>query len=704
MSDRPATEGGSPTKRPRADSGKGHGGAKHRKGGVAPVQQGHHFHSKNKMARAVGAVNEECTVFMSGLPFTTKESDIENALSEATVEETTTTQQGAEVASGSTLSGDSAPLKPTAIRLVRDRLGHLKGFAYVDFASHSQAQRAADLMNKRMVHGNKIFARISRPTKPLFEPTTLVMAPAVDQGAAAAAEVSLDASRILAALHSVGCPGESVTYPRNPDAHLCYVHFGKPEEADKCLALETLQLEGEDGPVLRIERSIPKKAPNMGSKAPQPKDKKALLEYKTSGKRERTLFVQNLSFETDENTLQSFVGWSMAEQGLVTACLIVRNKRGKSRGFGYLELATKEAAQKVSEAINGCELNGRAIKVSPSDRPITSKAHPMEGVTETAAAGAEASAEAGAEDAPPQKENKGKEEEQPPKAMMTNSDFRAFPAAAAGVWWMSSSVLCCVDTQAVRTGVLWSAAWRPASSPLLAVCGQGPEVRLYAVPQPTEGKKEESQQEAGTPQLKLVKTITTNHTRTLRRVNWLQDGKTLVVACFDASVSLWAVEGSDPENLLVRHKATIQGHENEVKNACFSPSGRYLATCSRDKTVWVWEECDVLPERQVDEDEDTPVEGQEIDFECFGILQAHSQDVKSIAWHPCDDNVLFSASYDDTIRVWSRSPDGGGDDDWHCIQTLKGNESNHFLRSLLLLSLRIRGFLTLTPSQLQCGV
>ncbi|KAF4687778.1 cytosolic iron-sulfur protein assembly, partial [Perkinsus olseni] len=248
---------------------------------------------------------------------------------------------------------------------------------------------------------------------------------------------------------------------------------------------------------------------------------------------------------------------------------------------------------------------------------------------------------------------------------------------------MSSPVLCCVDTQAVRTGVLWSAAWRPASSPLLAVCGQGPEVRLYAVPQPTEGKEDDSQQEAGTPQLKLVKTITTNHSRTLRRVNWLQDGKTLVVACFDASVSLWAVEGSDPENLLVRHKATIQGHENEVKHACFSPSGRYLATCSRDKTVWVWEECDVLPERQVDEDEDTPVEGQEIDFECVGILQAHSQDVKSIAWHPCDDNVLFSASYDDTIRVWSRSPDGGGDDDWHCIQTLKGNETTVWSLSLI---------------------
>ncbi|EER17789.1 conserved hypothetical protein [Perkinsus marinus ATCC 50983] len=410
-------------KRPRVDSGRGQGVNRREGGGEAVVQEGHHFHSKNKLARAVGSVNEECTVFMSGLPFTTKESDIENALSEAAaaaaVEEVASQQEVADQDNSGKPSRDSVlPLKPTAIRLVRDRLGHLKGFAYVDFASHSQAQRAATLMDKKVLHGNKIFARISRPTKPLFEPTTLVMAP---EEAADQSEVSLDASRILAALHSVGCPGESVTYPRNPDAHLCYVHFGKPEEADKCLALESLRLEGDDGPVLRIERSIPKKAPNMGSKAPQPKDKKALLEYKTSGKRERTLFVQNLSFETDENTLQSFVGWSMAEQGLVTACLIVRNKRGKSRGFAYLELATKEAAEKVAEAINGCELNGRAIKVSPSDRPITSKAHPMDGVEPQPAATMK-EAQPAVEEASQQQQ----QEQQPPKAMMSNSDFRAW--------------------------------------------------------------------------------------------------------------------------------------------------------------------------------------------------------------------------------------------------------------------------------------
>lgn len=42
------------------------------------------------------------------------------------------------------------------------------------------------------------------------------------------------------------------------------------------------------------------------------------------------------------------------------------------------------------------------------------------------------------------------------------------------------------------------------------------------------------------------------------------------------------------------------------------------------------------------------------------------QDVKQVAWHPGGE-VLVSASYDDTIKLWVDA-----DDEWVCVQTLSG--------------------------------
>lgn len=51
-------------KRPRVDSGRGQGVSRGDGGGGAVVQEGHHFHSKNKLARAVGRPS-----FFNGIQF-----------------------------------------------------------------------------------------------------------------------------------------------------------------------------------------------------------------------------------------------------------------------------------------------------------------------------------------------------------------------------------------------------------------------------------------------------------------------------------------------------------------------------------------------------------------------------------------------------------------------------------------------------------
>ena len=73
------------------------------------------------------------------------------------------------------------------------------------------------------------------------------------------------------------------------------------------------------------------------------------------------LFVGNLSFNTTENDLQD----AFAAHGTVTeANLMVDRMSGKPRGFAFVTMSTPEEAQKAIAALNGAQLDGRALTVN----------------------------------------------------------------------------------------------------------------------------------------------------------------------------------------------------------------------------------------------------------------------------------------------------------------------------------------------------
>jgi len=223
----------------------------------------------------------------------------------------------------------------------------------------------------------------------------------------------------------------------------------------------------------------------------------------------------------------------------------------------------------------------------------------------------------------------------------------------------------------------WVSIPNPNNLPLLATGTSDKTVRVYSLKNFT-----------------LHSTLEGGHTRSVRSVAWKPSTSpnaplNIASGSFDASIGLWRrqadeaskdgpgangqvlereirasgeqqiedSDGSEAEDdwgfMLV-----LEGHDSEVKNIAYSPSGQFLASCSRDKSIWIWEE--------VGEEGDD-------DWETIAVLQEHTADVKCICWRENDGNgeVLASASYDDTIRLWREVEEG----EWGCFAELGGDDS-----------------------------
>ena len=73
------------------------------------------------------------------------------------------------------------------------------------------------------------------------------------------------------------------------------------------------------------------------------------------------LFVGNLSYQTTENDLQDL----FSQHGSVTEVnLMMDRATGRPRGFGFVTMATPEAAEAAIAALHGKNVGGRDLTVN----------------------------------------------------------------------------------------------------------------------------------------------------------------------------------------------------------------------------------------------------------------------------------------------------------------------------------------------------
>jgi len=73
------------------------------------------------------------------------------------------------------------------------------------------------------------------------------------------------------------------------------------------------------------------------------------------------LYVGNLAFETSSNDLQTL----FAQAGTVESVSLIEDREtGRSRGFGFVEMSTKEEGAAAVQQFNGKDLGGRTLKVN----------------------------------------------------------------------------------------------------------------------------------------------------------------------------------------------------------------------------------------------------------------------------------------------------------------------------------------------------
>jgi len=75
----------------------------------------------------------------------------------------------------------------------------------------------------------------------------------------------------------------------------------------------------------------------------------------------KNLYVGNLSFDTTSDDLHE----AFSQYGSVTSAQVIMDRdTGRSRGFGFVEMASRAEGEAAISQLNGTEISGRSLTVN----------------------------------------------------------------------------------------------------------------------------------------------------------------------------------------------------------------------------------------------------------------------------------------------------------------------------------------------------
>lgn len=128
-----------------------------------------------------------------------------------------------------------------------------------------------------------------------------------------------------------------------------YVEFTSLEGSAKAIELDGKEVDGRN---IRVNYAKPR--------ADKPTDRRAKAFNDKRSDPAETLFVGNLSFNTNEDTLYELFG---SHGDIQRVHIVTDRETGAPKGFAYVQFGTVDESSKALEALTGHEVDGRGLRI-----------------------------------------------------------------------------------------------------------------------------------------------------------------------------------------------------------------------------------------------------------------------------------------------------------------------------------------------------